>query len=210
VFLLNNDAVAHSCALTELVRVAEVHPEVGIVGAKIYHQDKPRTIWYAGARRRWGVLAAAGTSNGQLDRGQFDILHEVDYVFGAAMLVRRTVFETIGLLDEGFFLYLEDMDFCLRAQRAGYSLVFAPLAHVWHIGSASTIGNSGMRKYHLARSTVRFVRKHTSLAVMPLALGFWMLVLLRFVATDLVCGNLADIRSCWLGLVSGRAEARRA
>ena len=67
-----------------------------------------------------------------------------------------------------------------------------------------------MRKYHLARSTVRFVRKHTSLAVMPLALGFWMLVLLRFVATDLVCGNLADIRSCWLGLVSGLAEARRA
>ena len=203
VFLLNNDAFVHPNVLTELVQAAETHPEAGILGPKIYYQDEPRTIWYAGARKRWGVLAAVDTGRGQIDRGQFGNLREVDYVFGAGMLIRRSVFERIGLFDERFFIYLEDMDFCLRAQAAGFSLLFVPQAHVWHKGSASTAENNGFRKYHFVRSTIHFARKHTAWALMPYAAAFWVLVLLRFVVMDLTRGNLSAVRSYWAGLVNG-------
>ena len=207
VFLLNNDAVVHSSALTELIQVAEAHPAAGILGPKVYYRDKPHMLWYAGARRRWGVLAAADTGRGRVDYGQFDAVREVDYVFGVAMLIRRSVFERIGVFDERFFIYLEDMDFCLRAQEAGFSLLFVPQTHVWHKGAASTAENRGMRKYHFVKSTIYFARKHTRSLLMPLAFVFWSLVLLRFVLLDLIHGNLSDVRSYWAGLVEGLNSA---
>ena len=206
VFLLNNDTVIHPRALSELVSVAQAHPESAIFGPKVYYRDNPDTIWYAGARRRWGVLAAADTGRGQVDRGQFNVLCEVDYVFGTAMLIRRNVFERIGLFDERFFLYLEDMDFCLRAQAAGFSLLFVPQAHVWHKGSASTVHNKAMCRYHLVKSAVRFVKKHASLSSSLLTITLWMSVLFRFVISDLVRGDFTIVRSYWLGGINGLTE----
>ena len=107
------------------------------------------------------------------------------------------------------FIYLEDMDFCLRAQEAGFSLLFVPQAHVWHKGSASTAENNGFRKYHFVRSTIHFAMKHTVWALMPYAATFWALVLLRFVVVDLTRGNLSAVRSYWSGLVNGFTEVRR-
>ena len=208
IFLLNNDALIHPRALSELLSTAQDCPKAGILGSKVYYHNEPDKIWYAGARKRWGVLAAADTGRGQTDHGQFDTLREVDYVFGTAMLIRRSVFERIGLFDEQFFLYLEDMDFCLRAQEAGFSLLFVPQAHVWHKGSASTANHNGMRKYHFVKSTVHFAKKHTSLASSLPAFIFWMLVLLRFIAIDLAHGNIAVIKSYWSGLVDGLITRR--
>jgi GT2 family glycosyltransferase len=162
IFLLNNDAVTHPHSLSELMKAALAHPEVGIFGPKVYYRDDPGRIWYAGARRRWGLLVATDTGRGQFDQGQFNTLREVDYVFGVAMLIRRSVFERIGLFDERFFLYLEDLDFCLRAQAAGFSLLFVPQAHVWHKGWASTINDQVRRRYHQVKSMTLFLKKHTS------------------------------------------------
>jgi GT2 family glycosyltransferase len=154
------------------------------------------------------VFAATDTGRGQVDRGQFNTLREVDYVFGAAMLIRRSVFERIGLFDERFFLYLEDLDFCLRAQSAGFSLLFVPDAHVWHSGSASTAHNPAARNYHLVKSTVGFLRKHTpSMLIVPV-LSFWMLVYLRAILSDVARGDVEAIRAYWSGLINGLAEVR--
>ena len=209
IFLLNNDALVHPRALSELLSIAQDCPKAGILGPKVYYHNEPDKIWYAGARKRWGVLAATDTGRGQTDYGQFDALREVDYVFGAAMLIRRDVFERVGLFDEQFFLYLEDMDFCLRTQETGFSLLFVPQAHVWHKGSASTANRNGMRKHHFVKSTVRFAKKHTSLAWSLPAFIFWILVLLRFIIADLARGNLVSIKSYWSGLISGLVKAHR-
>jgi GT2 family glycosyltransferase len=209
VLLLNNDAVIHPNALWELVQAATQHPGAGILGPKVYSSHRQDLIWYAGARRRRLVLAAADTGRGQLDRGQFNALRAVDYVFGAAMLIRRSVFERIGLFDERFFLYLEDLDFCLRAQAAGFTLLFVPQACVWHTGSASTTNNVMLRKYHLTKSTVHFLQKYTSLCLSLPVLGFWLLVAARTIIAELARGNTPAIRSYWLGLVNGLAEIRR-
>jgi len=206
VFLLNNDAVIHPHALSELLEVAETCPASGILGPKVYYTDQPDVLWYAGARRRRIVLAAADTGRGQIDRGQFDTLRTVDYVFGTAMLIRRSVFERTGLFDERFFLYLEDLDFCLRAQTTGFSLLFVPQAHVWHKGSASTSHNLAMRKYHLVKSTACFLRKHTPLASCLPVLAFWLPVLSRDIITDLLHGKSSVVQSYWSGLMDGLAQ----
>jgi GT2 family glycosyltransferase len=209
VLLLNNDAIIHPHAIQELLEVAQSHPSAGIFGPKVYTSGGTNKIWYAGARRRRMVLAAKGTGRGMIDRGQFSELREVDYVFGAAMLIRSNVFKRIGLFDERFFLYLEDLDFCLRAQKAGFSLLFVPQAHVYHKGSASTANITGFRTYHTVRSTILFLKKHTSWHLSLPVLLFWTSVAMQAMLVDMLRGNLAALRFYWMGLIRGLAEARK-
>lgn len=197
VFLVNNDALLHPEALTYLRQAAQQSPQVGIFGPKIYYETAPDRIWYAGARRRWGVLAATGTGRGQLDQGQFDQRQNIDFVFGAGMFIRRQVIETIGFFDEQFFIYLEDLDYCLRAQKAGFSLQFVPQARLWHRVSASTESLPDWRKYHQARSTILFLLKHTTFPLALPVIAFWMLVFLRSVFAETLQGNL---NSSWIYL----------
>ena len=203
VLLLNNDATIDRRALACLLLAAQTCPDGGIFGPKIYEHNGASTIWYAGARRRRGVLAAAGTGRGEIDGGQFERQREVDYVFGAAMLVRRTVFERVGLFDERFFLYMEDLDLCLRAQAAGFKLVFVPQAHVHHIGSASTSSNRELRTYHQVKSTIAFLRKHTVPTMILPVLMFWLLVGLRALLRELTRGQFSVVQSYWFGLADG-------
>jgi len=190
VFLLNNDAVVHPHALERLMEAAQANPTAGILGPKIYFRQEPSQIWYAGARMRRGVLAAADTGRGQIDRGQFELSRNVDYVFGAAMLIQREVIERIGQFDERFFIYLEDLDFCLRAQHAGFSPLFVPQALVWHSGSASTARFLYMRRYHHVRSSVIFLLKHLSPVWIAPALAFWSAAFLRSAGRDLLRTSL--------------------
>jgi len=210
ILLLNNDARAHPNALHEMLQVLESLPQGGIIGPKIYFAENRRKIWYAGARRRRMVLAAADIGRGQDDTGQFAEIRDVDYVFGAAMLVHRQVFESVGLFDESYFIYLEDLDFCFRAQQAGIPLIFAPKSLVWHIGSASTAKDPALRHYHMVKGTIIFLRKHASaLTILPIIL-FWSLVFARAIFLEFLNGNLQAIRSYWSGAISGLAtEIRR-
>jgi hypothetical protein len=210
VWLLNNDAVIAPDALKALLDAAEQHPEAGILGPKIYYHDRPDTFWYAGARRRRYVLAAADTGRGQVDRGQFESVREVDYVFGTAMLIRREVFEIVGSFDEQFFLYLEDLDQCLMAQQAGFRLLFAPKARIWHSVSASTRRDIGVRRYHMVKSTLLFLKKHTSESSFALVLLFWSLVYMQFLLVDLLRGQFSVLYYYSSGLFHGLREITEA
>ncbi len=203
IFFLNNDATVNPDTLSELIGASRQHPHCGIFGPKVYYSDRPDTIWYAGARRIQGVLAVTHTARGRLDFGQFEKCHEVDYVFAAAMLVRREVFEKTGLFDSRFFLYLEDLDLCLRAQKAGFSLLFVPTAKVWHKGSASTSRNIARRRFHMAKSTVHFLKKHTpAISRLPIFV-FWVLIYFKDIFGDLIQGDTTIVKSCWSGFFRG-------
>lgn len=189
VFLLNNDAILHPRAVSMLYQAAESYPRAGIFGPKIYYSGQRDQIWYAGSQQRSGVLAAKVPGRGKIDRGQFDECRQVDYVFGASMFIRRQVFERIGLFDERYFLYLEDLDFCLRARQAGFQLLYTPQACVWHVGSASTAQNLAMRRFHHVRSTLLFLSKHiTWFWVLPAAI-FWSGVFIKMLWGDILDGH---------------------
>jgi GT2 family glycosyltransferase len=132
ILLLNDDATCGPDLFRRLVALAESEPDIGVLGPTIYYADAPGTIiWSAG-----GAVDRLGRSrhlrvNEQGD-GPLVPVQDVDYVTGCALLVRRDVVEKVGVLDERFFAYWEEVEWCARARAAGFRVVYLPTAHVWH------------------------------------------------------------------------------
>ncbi len=137
ILLLNNDTTVKEDFLEALMKQASLYPEAGILCPKIYFHDRPGTIWFAGGYIDW-KYDGAHIGYGKMDNSSYGIPHACDYVTGCAMLIKRNVIEKIGFLDESFFAYQEDVDFCIRARKAGYKCMYIPYPHVWHkAGSTS-------------------------------------------------------------------------
>jgi len=161
-FLLNNDTIVlNSDILANLVDVVVRFPEVVAVGPKIYYwkeqEEEPEIIQFIGGRFAYRIV---GT--GQEDRGQFDEERAVDFLSGAAMLVRADVIKRIGLFDPRFFVYLEEFDFAARAKVAGYKCIFSPGGQVRHKGRHS-IDKRYKPPYveGSARNYMLLIRKHS-------------------------------------------------
>lgn len=174
ILLLNNDTTVDAEFLTELVKAADADPGIGMVGAKIYYYDDPKRIWFAGGRIEWwkGWISHIGLR--EEDRGQYDTARAVDYITGCCLLVKRPVIEKIGNLDEQFFMYGEDVDWCLRVCKAGFRLVYEPKAKIWHKLSVSAGGHfSWYKNWNKLKSTIRLVARYASplqWAVIPFVL----------------------------------------
>jgi hypothetical protein len=168
--LLNNDTIVDPEFLTEMVKVAESEPAIGIAGAKVYYYDNPnrlQSVWgeislWTGQPLFMPRALAERIKRIEIDRGQYDSVKEVAWVPGACFLIKKGVLEDIGSLDEGYFSYCEDTDYCLRAKRAGYKIVYVPKAKVWHKGGQSSNKITGFSRYYGARNQVRFIRKHAT------------------------------------------------
>ena len=135
--LLNNDTVVDAAWLKELVAVAEKDELAAIVGSKLLFKNKPEEIQNAGSYLTTrGDGGDIGTH--EVDLGQYDTTREVMAVCGASMLIKRTLIETIGALDEDFVAYYEDVDLCYRARLHGLKVVFAPMSVVYHVHAATS------------------------------------------------------------------------
>lgn len=160
--LLNPDIVVSPNWLRHLLAPLLADERVGVTGCKLYYPDG-RLIQHAGG---YVTLPQAFPGHYGLleeDAGQHETPRQVDYVIGAAMAIRRDLLERIGLLDEGFFLYYEDTDFCQRARRAGYQVVYAPQATAVHLESAITRKGSPTYLRHFHTGRWRFLLKHYDL-----------------------------------------------
>lgn len=160
ILLLNNDIEVDGEMIPRLAQAAIDLPEAGLLAPKIYYAAQPDVIWFAGGGMSlWrGQFWHDGLR--KKDVGQFEEARDVDYITGCAMLIRRAVVEQIGELDERFYLYGEDVDYSLRARRAGYRLRLVPGATMRHIVSAS-LGSTSLRKFLIrSRSNLRLYRKY--------------------------------------------------
>jgi len=141
--LLNNDTVVSHNFLSELVHQMNEDPNTGILGAKIMlYSDRSRLDHLGGS---WNSSKAEFDLIGNresITSFSWEKDKELDYVCGAAMLVKKAVFEKIGLLEEKFFLIWEEADFCFRANRAGFKIKSCPTAELWHKVSASFTGKA--------------------------------------------------------------------
>jgi len=164
ILLLNNDAVVHPALLTELVRELQADPRIAAAGAKTLTDETPPRIHAA-----YGVLTFHGSLvrvEGWLepDLDKFNQPCDVDSASGSALLMRREALLAIGLFDEEFFAYHEDVDWCTRARRAGWRIRYAPSALIYHRMHASTGGGyASPITYLVARNSVLFVRKNATL-----------------------------------------------
>ena len=162
VWLLNNDTAVESDALTNLVTEVEKHPSTGIAGSKIYYFDFPTKIWFAGSHIDWCKASTPHHGMGKTDLGQYDSVKEVERVTGCSMLVKKAVCDKIGLLDENFFLYAEEVDWCVRAGKAGFKCIFVPSSVIYHKISASVSKAGGYNSvfgYYNTRNFLYLIKK---------------------------------------------------
>ena len=180
VFLLNNDATIDRDAISELIHVAQSDPHIGIVGAKLLQLDAPGRLESAGLSvdLRRGRIYQIGF--GESDHGQYDATTDIAAVSGGAMLLSRAALEQLGGFDDRYFRYLEDVDVCLRAQRAGFRVVFAARARVYHKGKGMAGGHtSPLILYYSVRNHLMLMQEHgiggrlTRLARIPIICGLY-------------------------------------
>lgn len=188
IWLLNNDTVVDADALSVVDAFAD--STVGIAGSKIYfapgreyHKDRykqserGRVIWYAGGIIDWSTMLASHLGVDEVDHGQYDRSGETPFVTGCSLMMRRSVVDAIGLLDERLYLYLEDLDFCLRAKRAGYRLVYYPASLLWHVNAGSSGGpGNALHDYYITRNRLwigmKYAPVRTKIALLREAVSF--------------------------------------
>jgi GT2 family glycosyltransferase len=131
VLILNNDVLVAPDAMTKLVEVAQKEPRAGLLGPRVLHREKPEQIQSAGViLDKFWRSKHRGQNQGQI--GQSDTVEQVDAVAGCAMLVRRQLIDSVGMLDGRYFMYREDVDWCCRARANGFKVLYVPQAIVWH------------------------------------------------------------------------------
>lgn len=201
--LLNNDTLLEPDILRHLVKEIESEQNIGLVTAKIYYAAEPRRIWTVGANLNVFLDLKDGGQD-QLDMGQWDKPRDVDFAPFCAILVRREVIDEVGLLDEGYFLYYEDMDYCRRAQALGWRIRLQPLAHVLHDVSTSSGGrDSPMERYWMAQSSGRYFRKHGRGPRLWIIVPFRLASALKVTARLVMAQKFDALRAYWKGLWIG-------
>jgi GT2 family glycosyltransferase len=135
--LINNDTVVDGLWVEELVKALNAHPEIGSVGCKMLGYDDRTLLDGVGdGYRRGGLPGRIG--HREKDTGLFDSERYILGACGGAAMYRRAMFVDIGLFDEDYFAYLEDVDMGLRAQSAGYKCLYVPTAIIYHLGCGTT------------------------------------------------------------------------
>lgn len=166
--LLNTDAFLKPNALEQLLQLANREPKLGMVGARLLNLDgsfQASHTRFPNLAREFFTLSGLGrllwgrfypSFGPEVERGP----HVIDYVEGACLLARRDAYAQVSGLDEGYFMYSEEVDLCYALRRAGWQVWYHPEACVTHLGGASSQHRKPQREADLYVSRVRFFRKH--------------------------------------------------
>lgn len=184
-FLLNPDTIVQPGAVTALHHYLLSQPEAGIAGPRLRYADGTTQP----SRRRFPTVATLFTEStivqeylpglGLFERYYFadrpvDQPQQVDWIVGAAMFVRRAVYTQIGGMDEGFFMYSEELDWCRRAVAAGWQVAYEPAAEVIHYEGRSSEQVVAARHIRFFSSRVRYAAKYHG-AIVATLLRWWLL-----------------------------------
>jgi len=176
IMIANSDIRVDPNFLNELFNKVSNNPRL-FVAPKIYfekgyefHKDRyskselGKVIWAMGGQIDWNNIYASNIAIDEVDHGQYDKNPPTpDFISGCCFLVKSTIFDEIGLFDRKYFLYMEDVDFSVRAKEHGYTLNIVPKAKIWHINSGSAGAASNLQDYFISRNRIMFTFAHASL-----------------------------------------------
>lgn len=159
VFVLNEDTILDVDCIQELVHFGESDQRIGIVGPMVYHHSEPTVIQSAGGKlgRYWKSQHVA---QNELDTGQIPRPHAVEWISGCAILVRRAVIAQVGAIDERFFYYWEETEWCVRARAADWKIFQVPAAKLWHKGVQRDYRPKPAVAYYTTRNQLLLFAKH--------------------------------------------------
>jgi GT2 family glycosyltransferase len=184
--LLNSDTLVHPGALAEFRRALKARPDAGLIGARFDDgEGHPLESCFTFPQPLSELIRSANTGLITKALRRFDTPAtyseeplEPDWMPFAGIVIRRDVIDAVGLLDDGFFMYFEDVDYCLRVRAAGWKLLYHPAARITHLcGASSNVTKEGVarqrapRYYYEART--RFFAKHFGLGGLLLANAAW-------------------------------------
>lgn len=215
VLLLNPDTRVEPCAFSTLVDFMRAHPDAAACGPRLLNPDGslqlscrrfPRLITGLFRKAPLGRLLPDNPFNREylMSEWDHDQVREVDWVSGAALCLRRSVANHVGPLDDGYFMYCEDVDWCYRARQAGYAIYYVPQAAITHAIGRSSDQQPLRMVFEFHRSMRRFYRKHYA-PKWPLGLRWFpsLGIRLRMLVV------LVETRfSLWRNAVSARVERR--
>lgn len=170
VYIINNDTIADPNLFFRAYRY--VAGKNRIAGGKIYYakgyefyseqKGQGNVIWYAGGYFDWSMAVSRHYGIDEVDHGQYDKVMSVDFITGCFIAVPRQVFKKIGMLDEPFFLYLEDSDFSLHAKARGIEVMYNPNLVLYHCNGSSTGATSPLVDYYMTRNRFFIGRRYGS------------------------------------------------
>jgi len=208
VLLLNSDTVVLAGALQILVDAMVALPKAGAVGARLLNQDgslqasaHPNLTLFREGWRLFHLDRLLPLSIYRMEDWPLEVAHRTDVLMGACLLVRKQILDQIGLLDEDYYIYTEEVDLCYRIQQAGWLLYWVPQAEVIHFGGQSTKQMAEKMFIQLYRSKVQYFRKTQG----RLGAGAYKLILLgaallRIMASPLTALEEARTRTKHLSL----------
>jgi GT2 family glycosyltransferase len=164
IFLLNNDTeIVKGCIETLIVELKN-DDKIGLLSPLILYDDDRSVIQYAGYTPL-NYLTARNSQIGQFEKniGQFDgITKETGFCHGAAVICRRVFLDKAGLMDENYFLYYEELDWCEKFKRIGKTINFTGKTQIFHKESITVGKDSAIKTYFMTRNRMLFIRKNTS------------------------------------------------
>ncbi len=158
--LMNNDTRLDAQAISALVDVAQTTNDIAFVTGKVFYYDNPDTFQTVGKKSHHVFVNGGHIGRGEIDKGQYDQDAEIAFCDDIFWLVSRHVFTTTGGYDPEFFLQAEDFDWQLRAKNAGFKIMFAYKAMLWHKESMTIGKTSPLKAYYDARNPIIAVIKN--------------------------------------------------
>ncbi|HEY8292708.1 MAG TPA: glycosyltransferase family 2 protein [Thermomicrobiales bacterium] len=179
ILLLNNDTIAAPEMLTQLTAEYEAMEGKAVIGPEVRYADEPRIIWCAGGRIDWWRGYTTNIGIGMEAQEPAPPAADVPFVVGCAMLIPIVALQRIGGFDSRYFMYWEEVDWCIRAQKAGYRARVVPKAVLYHKVPRGDERPSPRVLYYLTRNRLVLLRTHLPWYRQPLALSWTLWGLMR-------------------------------
>lgn len=160
--LLNNDAFVEPSTIGKLAKTMSDNPEIAALGPVVYSHLNKNLIQTAGYFHNWSTGKHRNVGAGNRGPLPVAVPYDVDFVSGAALMVKTDMIGRTCRLDEKYFAYWEDFDLCLRLKRMGWRVCVDPQARIWHMKSKSTSGRNGMIFYLTTRNMLWFMKENAS------------------------------------------------
>lgn len=181
--LLNNDTIVSNNFIMPLIdylqknkKVAAVSPKIYFAKGKEFHKDRykqselGKVIWYGGGKIDWNNVYASHIGVDQVDKNQYQKSKITEFTSGCAMLIKVSAWQDVGKLNEDLFLYWEDVEWCLRAQKKGWQVAYCGDSYIWHNNAGSSEVGSNSQNYFLTRNRLwigfHYAKLRTKLALM--------------------------------------------
>lgn len=187
ILLLNNDIEVHPDLLGNLVQESKGKY---VVVPKIYYYEPNNMIWFAGGDfiLKKGLTTHRGKQI--VDKGQYDEISRITYAPTCCMLIPTQVFDVVGKMDENYFMYYDDTDFCLRLLKKKIKMLYIPNAIMWHKVSSSTGGeDSPLSVYYNTRNRFYYIRKNKDMMPRTVLVYSWLSNIVQLIISPIRCKN---------------------